>query len=220
MLQCEIRGGRADQLQPSVLARVGSRMTMHPRVIDAEPTSDPAPSLLLIGGPNTGPSTGWRLRSPRRKLRWVGLLGEIDAFQRIVEDTFFVSHARRDARPVRAILDEARAAGHAFWIDRADSEPGGRGPGAAALAIRAAKGVVVFCSPAASGSDRVRRAAALAARFEKPILTVILAGARPPDRLLFPLASHFAVDIGADPDWRIHFLEALESLRQGRSRLS
>lgn len=228
MLQCEIRGRRADQLQPSASACVGTRMTMHPCVLGAEPTSQTAPSLAPGSGANSvpsgGPSSGWRVRSPHRKLRWVGLLGEIAQFQRIAEDTFFVSHAHRDARRVHVILDEARAAGHAFWIDRADTDPGGREPGAPALAIRAALGVVVFWSPAASTSDHVRRAAALAARFEKPILPVILpvilAGARPPDRLLSPLANHLAIDIGADPDWRIHFLEALDGLRQGRSRLS
>lgn len=160
------------------------------------------------------------MRGAPRKLRWVGLLGEIAPPARLARDAFFVSYARRDAKAVRAILAEGRAAGHAFWMDRTDIAPGRKWPSAVVSAIRAAKGAIVFCSPAAYASDHVLREVALAAQFKKPILPVIIAGGRGPDEFLYYLSAHQSVDVGADPAWRIHFLEALEGLRQGRSRLS
>jgi len=85
-------------------------------------------------------------------------------------------------------------------------------------AIRASKGFVVFCSPSAYESDHVLREIAVAARFKKPILPVVLGGGRGPDAFLYYLSAHQSVDIAADPAWRVRFLEALEGLAQGRSR--
>lgn len=185
-------------------------MTIHHRVFAADPAlkTQPCPAEAPLHRP-----------APR-KLRWVGLLGEIGRPPMLAQDSFFVSYARRDARPVRAILNEGRAAGYEFWIDRSDIEPGRKWAGAVVAAIRAAKGVVVFCSPAAYASDHVLREVAVAARFKKPLLPVILAGGRGPDAFLYYLSIHQSVDVGADPAWRVHFLEALEGLAQGRSRLS
>lgn len=138
----------------------------------------------------------------------------------LAKNAFFVSYARRDQKSVRRIINEGRAAGHEFWLDRTDIAPGRKWAGAIVSAIRASRGMIVFCSPAAYGSDHVLREVAVAARYKKAILPVILEGGRGPDEFLYYLSIHQAIDVGADPAWRIHFLEALERLQEGRSRLN
>lgn len=184
-------------------------------------------SLPLQAGPaatarETAPSQPWAPppRANRRPPRWGGLLREGCPPPRLARDAFFVAAARRDAHAVRPILQEGRAAGHAFRIDWDGREPGWSQPDALTAVIQAARGLIVFCSPAAYDADHVRREVETAARFAKPILAVILAEGRRPQSVWEALASHRAIDVRADPSWRRHFLEALDGLWQGRSRVN
>ena len=177
-------------------------MTVHPHAVATEFENEPAPISRCV-----------------RPLRWVGLLGQVGP-PMLAKDAFFVSSARKDQKSVRRIVNEGRAAGHQFWIDRTNITPGRTWAGAIVAAIRASRGLVVFCSPAAYASDQVLREVALAARYKKAMLPLILEGGRGPDAFLYYLGIHQSIDVGADPEWRVRFLDALESLEQGRSRLS
>ena len=197
-------------MQPSLRDGVAAEMTLR------LPTGPAATARETSPSPAEAPPP----RPNRRPLRWVGLLGEVCPPPRLARDAFLVAAARRDAHTVRPILKEGRAAGHTFRVDWDGLEPGWSQPEALAAVIQAARGLIVFCSPAAYAADHVRREVEAAARFAKPILPVILAEGRRPKSVLEALASHRALDVRADPCWRRHFLEALDGLWQGRSRMN
>ena len=86
----------------------------------------------------------------------------------------FVSYASDDrlrVAPVAAALDRA---GVRVWIDRSDI-PGGANYGPEIVtAIEASAAMALCCSAAAFASRNVRQEIALAWKFERPILPLLL----------------------------------------------
>lgn len=86
----------------------------------------------------------------------------------------FVSYARANEAVVMPMLEVARGAGRAFWIDERGVVAGDKWAGDIARAIGAAGEVMVMCSAAAFESDRVKREVYLADRYSKKLIPIFL----------------------------------------------
>lgn len=93
----------------------------------------------------------------------------------------FVSYAHDDAVAVGPVVAAVERAGRPVWIDKSGIDAGTSWAGEIVRAIRGAEGVMVLCTPAAFRSDHVKREVYLADRYQKPLLPVMLAPARPPE---------------------------------------
>lgn len=100
----------------------------------------------------------------------------------------FVSYAHADMQIVDQVLDGVRAAGAAFWIDRAAMQSGSNWAGEIVRAIKTARGVLVMCSANAFGSDHVKREVYLADKYKKAIVPIFVEPAEPPDDFEYFLA--------------------------------
>jgi hypothetical protein len=100
----------------------------------------------------------------------------------------FVSYAHADTHVVDQVLDGVRAAGAAFWIDRAALQSGSNWAGEIVRAIKTARGVLVMCSTNAFGSDHVKREVYLADKYKKAIVPIFVEPAEPPDDFEYFLA--------------------------------
>jgi hypothetical protein len=152
--------------------------------------------------------------------RWIGLLGDLASNrptercrQRLRELTtfFFVSYAHRDAERAEALIREAKADGHCFWIDEGNLSPGTRWTADIVAAIRASTAVVMLCSRQAFASQDVYREIAIAGRYAKPILPLFLDDTAAPDEFLYYLSIHQAIRMQA-PHASVCFRRALHAL--------
>jgi hypothetical protein len=171
-----------------------------------------------------------RLASALRP-RWIGLLGDVASSRpsdrcrqrlRELSTFFFVSYAHRDAERAEALIRDAKADGHCFWIDEGDLSPGTRWTADIVAAIRASTAVVMLCSRQAFASDDVYREVAIAGRYGKPILPLLLDDATAPDEFLYYLSIHQAIRIQAplaSARFRraLHTLSATPTVRAGDS---
>lgn len=97
-------------------------------------------------------------------------------------DTVFISYARANQAVVLPVVDAAREAGRALWVDQQGGVSAGEGwAGEIVKAIRGAAGVVVMCSKAAFESDHVKREVYLADRYKKRLTPVFIEPAEPPE---------------------------------------
>jgi hypothetical protein len=155
--------------------------------------------------------------------RWLGLLGDFASNrptercrQRLREMTtfFFVSYAHRDAECAEALIREAKADGHCFWVDEGNLSPGKRWAADIVAAIRASTAVIMLCSRQAFASHDVYREIAIAGRYAKPILPLFLDDTAAPDEFLYYLSIHQAIRMQA-PHASACFRHALSALSAG-----
>jgi len=124
----------------------------------------------------------------------------------------FVSYASDDhlrVAPVAAALD---GAGVRVWIDRSGI-PGGANYGREIVAaIQDSAALVLCCSAAAFASRNVRQEIALAWKFERPILPLLLEQVDVPIDLAYWLEAAQWLEIldRAEDDWRPEVLRGLE----------
>jgi len=132
----------------------------------------------------------WRLRqtlrSDDRVVRGIAL-GQTEPALPQASD-LFVSYARADAAIVDQIVMAVLSAGKGIWIDRDAIRSGESWAGEIVRAIKAARGVLVMCSPKAFGSDHVKREVYLADKYKKPIVPIFVEPAEPPDDFEYFLA--------------------------------
>jgi hypothetical protein len=141
--------------------------------------------------------------------RWIGLLEPKRGVHG--DATFFVSYCRKDAARVLPLIKKAKKQRHSFWIDTVNLPPGGRWSGDIVAAIRQCRAMLVFCSRSAFASNDVLREVAMAGRYDKPILPILLDDAQMSDAFLYYLSIHEALRV-CDSDWDERFSAALAAL--------
>ena len=86
----------------------------------------------------------------------------------------FVSYASADRERVLPIVARLEAAGVKTWVDRDGIHGGANYALEIAEAIEHAAALLLFCSPASLASRNVKQELALAWRFERPYLPLLL----------------------------------------------
>jgi hypothetical protein len=166
--------------------------------------------------------------SPKEEpIRWVGLFGRLGETPEVSKSArkqiqrlkryFFVSYSRNDLERIQPYLEAARGDGHALWLDQAELSLGARWSADIVAAIRASRGMILFCSASSFASNDVYREVAMAGRFNRPILPVFLDAMPAPDEFLYYLSIHQAIKAG-HPDWRADFLGALADWSKPKRR--
>jgi hypothetical protein len=103
----------------------------------------------------------------------------------------------------------------AIWMDKADIGAGTTWSEEIVRAIRNSRGLILFCSEHAFGSDHVLRELNLADSCRKPVYPVLLEPVTLPDSFLYYLSTRQIVDLQNDPDWKDKLAAALKpSVRQ------
>ena len=113
----------------------------------------------------------------------------------------FVSYASADRERVLPLVNRLEAAGVKTWIDREGIHGGANYALEIAEAIEHAAVLLLICSPASLSSRNVKQELALAWRFERPYLPLLLDRSRDPQRGRL-LAGRVAVDRGAGASGR------------------
>lgn len=98
-----------------------------------------------------------------------------------VAEAVFISYAHADNAAVEPVVSAVKDAGRSVWIDKGGISPGDNWAGEIVRGIKAARGVMVMCSPSAFESDHIKREVYLADRYKKPMLPVFIADAQPPE---------------------------------------
>ncbi len=96
-------------------------------------------------------------------------------------DTVFISYSHADNAAVEPVVAVVEKSGRDVWIDKRDVQSGDSWAGEIVRGIKAAKGVMVMCSPHAFMSDHIKREVYLADRYKKPLLPVFIEDAKPPE---------------------------------------
>ena len=96
---------------------------------------------------------------------------------------YFVSYARADWELVSLFVQELRNDGADLWLDQVDLKPGDAWDRSVETALRAAKGVLLFMSPAAAASDNVMDEIGVAIAEAKSIVIVLIEPCTIPMRL-------------------------------------
>ena len=101
----------------------------------------------------------------------------------------FISYAHADNAAVEPVVDVVKRSGREVWIDKGGIQAGEGWAGEIVRGIKAARGVMVMCSPRAFESDHIKREVYLADRYKKPMLPVFIAEAQPPEDFEYFFAS-------------------------------
>jgi hypothetical protein len=110
-------------------------------------------------------------------------------------ETVFISYSHADNDSVEPVVAVVKDSGRGVWIDRQDVQTGDSWAGEIVRGIKAAKGVMVMCSPRAFESDHIKREVYLADRYKKPMLPVFIADARPPEDFEYFFAGLKGLDL-------------------------
>lgn len=110
-------------------------------------------------------------------------------------DTVFISYSHADNAAVEPVVDVVEKSGRDVWIDKKDVATGDGWAGEIVRGIKAAKGVMVMCSPHAFQSDHIKREVYLADRYKKPMLPVFIADAKPPEDFEYFFAGLQGLDL-------------------------
>jgi hypothetical protein len=112
----------------------------------------------------------------------------------------FLSYAHKDEKLAHAIAEDLRAAGFAVWDPIAKLQPGENWALEVGKALRDAEAMVVLLSPAALGSEHVKRDIEYAlgdVRFKGRLLPVVI---RPVKEIPWILETLQVLRIEADPE--------------------
>ena len=126
----------------------------------------------------------------------------------------FVSYASRDRDLVFPVVERLERAGVGIWIDR-EGIPGGANYGQEiAEALKGCAAVLLMCSPRAFASRNVKQEIALAWRFERPYLPLLLEEVAVPDDVAYWLEGAQWVEVldHSDNRWLPRVTTALAPL--------
>jgi hypothetical protein len=110
-------------------------------------------------------------------------------------DTVFISYSHADDAAVEPVVAVVEKTGRDIWIDKNDVQTGDGWAGEIVRGIKAARGVMVMCSPHAFMSDHIKREVYLADRYKKPMLPVFIADAKPPEDFEYFFAGLKGLDL-------------------------
>ncbi len=118
---------------------------------------------------------------------------------------------------MKPVLDLIERDGHVLWIDHAHLPSGPSYRGDAAIALRACRALIVFCSNASYGSTTIRGEIATAFKLEKPIVPIVMDDAPMPDAFSFYVGRWPAIRMD-DPHWKVRLRSATEAIARGKRR--
>ncbi|HET7038046.1 MAG TPA: AAA family ATPase [Thermomicrobiaceae bacterium] len=126
----------------------------------------------------------------------------------------FVSYASRDRERVLPLVARLEAAGVQTWVDREGIHGGANYALEIAEAIEQSAALLLFCSDAALASRNVKQELALAWRFEKPYLPLLLDPVEIPKDVAYWLEGAQWIELLERPEevWRPAVLTALREL--------
>jgi tetratricopeptide (TPR) repeat protein len=126
----------------------------------------------------------------------------------------FISYASADRERVLPVVDRLEQAGVSVWIDREGIHGGANYALEIAEAIEGATAVMLMCSPASLASRNVKQEIALAWRFERPYLPLLLDPVEIPKDVAYWLEASQWIELLDHPEseWLAALGKALDPL--------
>ncbi|HET7035348.1 MAG TPA: TIR domain-containing protein [Thermomicrobiaceae bacterium] len=126
----------------------------------------------------------------------------------------FVSYASADQARVDRVVEQLEAAGVRLWIDREGIQGGSSYAEVIGTAVKGAAALLLFCSPASLASRNVHQEIALAWKYERPYLPLLLEPVSVPPEIEYWLEGVQWIEVlDLSPgEWLPKVLEALRPL--------